>query len=172
MAARFKLDSHLGFTLIELLVVISIMTLAGTFALVNLGSFRKDQELQSAVVDVQNFLRLAQTNASTNLKCNSVAGVPWDIEFKDSQHVNLICADQITTLPMRSTILIDTVTGAINCQFPVKVEFAPVFGTVSFIQNPGDSCINVGTQSLMVTIKNDSGNKVITITKGGSINVQ
>ena len=42
------------------------MALMGTFALVNIGSFRKDQELLTATTDVQNALRLAQTNAATN----------------------------------------------------------------------------------------------------------
>lgn len=161
-----------GFTLIELMVAVSIMALMSVFALVNIGSFRKDVELQSQATDLQNFLRLAQANATENVKCNSVAGMSWAIQFQDSRHINLVCLNQSVPFNLHSSIVIDRVAGSTNCQFPVTIEYMPLYGTVNFIQSQADSCINIGTQALSITLSNNSGCKVITVSKGGSINVQ
>lgn len=164
--------SSKAFTLIELMIVVSIMALMGVFALVNIGSFRKDQELQSQATDLQNFLRLAQANATENVKCNGVAGMSWAVQFQNSKHINLICLNQSTPFSLHSSITTDKISGSSDCQFPVTIEYAPLYGTVSFIQSQGDSCVNVNTQALSVTLSNGSGCKIVTISKGGSVDVQ
>lgn len=81
-----------GFTLIELLVVIAIMAVVTVFTLANFRSFGEDQNLKSAILDVASLLREAQADASTNTKCGNRFGATWQVEFTDTQTLNLKCS--------------------------------------------------------------------------------
>lgn len=70
-----------GFTLIELLVVIAIMAIVGTFAIANYRSFGQDKDLESAALDIQSLVKVAQTNATTNIKCQTKPVTTWRSYF-------------------------------------------------------------------------------------------
>lgn len=94
--------SKFGFTLIELLVVIAIIAIIGTFAIANYRSFGQDKELESAALDIQSLIRVAQTNATTGKKCiprnnpnTSFPAEVWSNDFfrqEDGDKITLACA--------------------------------------------------------------------------------
>lgn len=77
-----------GFTLIELLVAITVMAIVGVFAMANFRSFGQDKELENAALDIQSQIRVAQTNASTNLTCRGIrpAG-QWRDDFSKQSNI-------------------------------------------------------------------------------------
>ena len=163
-----------GFTLVELIVVVSITSLMGVFAMVNIGSFRKEQELTSAASDIQSAIRLAQTNATNSVKCNGMASVPWSIELKDKNTINLVCSNQSTPVALKSTVQISDIKGTTSCSiYPVVISFSALYGDISFTPSLGDGCISpLTTQSLEISLTNDSGTRKVMINKGGSVDVQ
>lgn len=99
-----------GFTLVELLVVITIMAVTGIFAFANFGSFGEEQKLKNAALDIQSLLRTAQTNAVTNVICNTQGAANWQVEFlADKKTINLWCketSDSASTL--KKTLSLET----------------------------------------------------------------
>lgn len=163
--------SALGFTLVELLVVIAIMAIVGVFTLANYRSFGEDQNLKSAVLDIQSLLRQAQTNATTKAACNGqYDGVRWWVEFVSATTINLRCT--ALTNPQKFlqlgannylNISIDSVSGGSGCptEFPFTVNFSPLKGSMAF---GGVNCT-----SLTITLKNTKSTKSLKIEQGGRI---
>lgn len=159
-----------GFTLIELLVVITIMALVGAYALSNFGSFGKDQKLKNDALDVLSLLRLAQSNATSGLKCQSQPALNWRVEFTDTSTIDLKCqylsgANTITSSsiksesPAVSTTLYGFTAGSC-ASTPTYVSFAPLYGTMT------SDC---GSYSITITV---GGTKQVIIDPGGKIYVQ
>ncbi|MBU1000526.1 prepilin-type N-terminal cleavage/methylation domain-containing protein [Patescibacteria group bacterium] len=170
--------SAFGFTLIELLIVISIMVTVGVFSLANYESFGEDQKLKSAVLDVQSILRNAQTNATTNVECDTEHSATWQVEFADTETINLKCQK-----PLDSSILIkgskldanigiDAVYGVLSVDCP---SVPPPSFTISFA--PLDGKITLGeTDCKLLTITftniNTNTTKSLIIEQGGRIYAQ
>lgn len=162
-----------GFTLIELLVVIAIMGILGVAALSNYRSFGEDQNLKNAVLDIQTDLRLAQTNATSNTKCVSGFGATWQVEFADSETINLKCTEPASPPALQKTISLNPsivlkypITGVgANCPSlpPFSISFDSLTGKIGF----GDP----GCTSLTITLQNTktSNTKSLTIEQGGRI---
>lgn len=66
-----------AFTLIEILVVIAIMGITGVFVMANYRNFGADRNFKNASLDIQNFLRLAQSNATANVLCFATPAKGW-----------------------------------------------------------------------------------------------
>lgn len=161
-----------GFTLIELLVAISIMAVVGIVALSNYGSgFKNDKRLKNATLDVQTFLRLAQTNATSSLKCaSSTPSTGWIVEFTNGSNLSLKCqyssgTTSIKTLSLSSystvAMTFANVAGS-NCVGKI-VTFAPLYGTMT---------TDCGSPPLTITLtdSNDSSHpKTLKVDSGGRI---
>lgn len=162
-----------GFTLVELMVVISIMAILTVVAYINVGSFRQDQELVTMTADLQNFIRLAQTNATTNLQCEGSPGADWIVEFKkEFSVIALKCSlseTDIKIMPHKDNIIIKSIQDSENC-FPTRIRFSPLFGMVAF-ETDSLGCFNSDIQTLSLEIFNETNmtSKTIVINKGGSI---
>lgn len=161
-----KQTARSGFTLIELLVVITIMAVIGTVTLANFGDFGEDQNLKSAVLDVQSQLRAAQANATTNLKCNTQSSATWQVEYAaDKKTMNLNCQEPSASPIIKKTLTLgvnieiqsvsETVSGSgSSCPsaLPFTISFAPLNGKIDFIDGTGAVATNC--TSLTITLRN------------------
>ncbi len=140
-----------GYTLIELLVVISIIGILSVVAFVNIKEFSSSQALKKAAGEVQSFLRLAQSNASSSTLCNGVGGVPWTVT--------------INTNTVVITCNIDTPYKTLTLQSGITIS--PQFSVIySALKGVPDS-------SVTITLDNGKGEtKTVILTSGGAINVQ
>lgn len=91
-----KTFPYSGYTLIELLIVIAIIAIISMTSFVYFNNFGVSQGVDRNVLIIQNAIEIAQTNASTGLKCRSSSGTPsdsigWIVEFRDPRTLNLIC---------------------------------------------------------------------------------
>lgn len=178
--------SKLGFTLIELLVAISIIVIVGTLALIDFGPFRSSQNLQTAVLDLQNFIREAQVNASSGVVCPDAEETvkPWKIGFI-TDRVEMTCGSLSTayrTLKFKQEDIkltgLEVGSGSTQCGLDsLQLVFAPVNASVSFFKVPEKSCDAFGSTSspttvkILVQLKNDPPKKLM-INLGGVINVE
>lgn len=175
-----------GFTLIELLVVLAIMGIVGITAFLNIGTFREDANLKSVTSDLQSYLRLAQANATTGVKCGETGGVSWFLVIKDRNTIQLRCQTQRSDDPsirewtIKSPAQIDSIEGigTLSCSFaittnPVTVTFSYLEGQATFSYS-AEACISNSTGIRVKVIRNTGSTilKTVTISKGGSIDVQ
>lgn len=193
--------SKFGFTLIELLVVIAIMAIVGTFAIANYRSFGEDQDLKSAALDIQSLLRIAQTNATTGLKCSGNPATTWKVNFfEDSgqKKVETACQYQgnnnwfdskIYSFKENINLLKICGDSSCTCQNDVssdkrlEIWFSPVSGSMiyysfdvmcGFGMCEGPSSCFKNAPNISANLKNtktDSTKQVI-IDKGGRVYVQ
>lgn len=163
--------SALGFTLVELLVVIAIMAIVGVFTLANYRSFGEDQNLKNAVLDIQSLLRQTQTNATTNVICQSQYSATWQIVFLNATTINSTCTEPSASVILKKTlqlgpnIQIQTVAGSSSCPavFPFTVNFSLLSGKMDF---------GVANCTLLtITLRNSQTNstKDLTLEAGGRI---
>src|SRR3989338_8821939 len=106
-----------GFTLIELLIVISIISILTIVGIANLKDFAQAQVITRATGQIQSFLRLAHTNASSSVKCTDTeAAASWLVTFQtDKSTLTLICKSLtletvVKDLTLDSNIEINQVT--------------------------------------------------------------
>lgn len=178
-----------GYTLIELLVVIAIMSILAVGGFVNFKDFSAGQVAIKAAGQIQTYLRLAQSNATSSTTCNGQGAIMWYLVFTSATDIDLRCDTATTTnayyknYSLESGVQIDSITGS-SCGATalsinsVIVKYAVGTGTFSFSAN--DSSGNpvnatcLGSSSLTFTTKYISSNSTrsFTITKGGAINVQ
>lgn len=123
-----------GFTLIEFLVVIAIMGIVGAFTLANYRSFGEDRNLKNAALDVQSFLRFAQSNATSGSKCQNQGTLSWIVAFTNNTTLDLKCQNSSGTssglkpLSLPAGITYITTTGTCTS---TSVTFAPLSGTMT-----------------------------------------
>ncbi|MCL5784712.1 MAG: prepilin-type N-terminal cleavage/methylation domain-containing protein [Patescibacteria group bacterium] len=187
-----------AFTLVELLVVIAIIAITSIYALANYSGFGEDQNLKNAVLDFQNQLRLAQTNATTNSACASNQfGTTWQVYFSnDLITTNLNCqllpsplsfplpspTPALTTkktFKLGANITIQSITGECgmvsSCSYcpsaPPLTAFAVRFDPLTGKINIGD---DARCTSLTITLRNTktTNTKSLIIEQGGKIYVQ
>jgi len=84
-----------GYTLVELLVVLAIMAIIAVGTFVTSRGFSQDQAVVRAMGQVQSLIKLAQSNANSNLKCNGVPSSHWYVEFDSIQTQNQIQKTQV-----------------------------------------------------------------------------
>ncbi len=162
------LSAQRGFTLIELLVVIAIMSITGIYTIANYRSFGEDQNLKSAALEIQSLLRLAQSNSTSNLKCQDKPTTNWLVTFASATSLDLNCQNSTGTigslrppLPLPAKITYTVTSG--SCNNPISIAFAPLSGAVTA------SC---GSGSITINLLNSKGNtKQVIIEQGGRIYV-
>ncbi|MEK7617291.1 MAG: type II secretion system protein [Patescibacteria group bacterium] len=173
-----------GYTLIELLVVISIMAILGVAVYTSSKSSSQNQAVKKAQGELQSYLRLAQSNATSSLKCkNSILPTKWYLQFSDDrQNIRLKCdadTNDQKILPLDPNVEIESIyydssscpssftSSTIN---PVQVYFTALYGQVSF-NDALNSCIGAGL-TLTVKLRHRVSTtiiKTVTISKGGNI---
>lgn len=161
-----------AFTLVELLVVIAVTSIIGVYTLANYRSFGEDQNLKSAVLDIQSLLRQAQINATSGVKCQGVGELGWFVVYTNTTTLDLKCnnssgsSSSLKTLSLTersSNISIQSITaGSDSCSIGTTFTFVPPSGTMI------SSC---GTNPNLVTITltNNTTTKSFNIEKGGRI---
>lgn len=161
------LSAQRGFTLIELLVVIAIMSITGIYTIANYRSFGEDQNLKSAALEIQSLLRLAQSNSTSNLKCQDKPTTNWLVTFASATSLDLNCQNSTGTIgSLRPPLLLPanitySVTNG-NCN-PTQVIFAPLSGAVTASCGSGSMTINL--------INSKNSKKQVVIEQGGRIYV-
>ena len=170
-----------GFTLVELLVVITIIAIISLVVFINLRSFEEDKELVAAAANLQNFFRLAQTNATTTVKCGAQTNATWFVTFVEKTRVELGCrlptATTLSNLSKRlifnASIEISSIEGTSPCSYPVNITYSPLYGLVEFENANG--CVS-RSPKVKVTLKSSTNKmnqtKVVTINKVGTVNVE
>lgn len=169
-----------GYTLIELLVVISIIGILSMVVFVNFKGFSQDQVLNKGILQIQNALRFAQTNATTGVLCGSSGGTSWSTEFElDETTINILCEASATSQKTFTleNVVIDAIKASscnTNSSPPFIVTYSPILGTVNFGKPGDDDCLTTNSLTVAFTLKNPkSGNiKTLTISKGGATDVQ
>lgn len=160
-----------GFTLIELLVVISIMGILATFIFVNYKSSKSGQDLNKAASDIQSFLRLAQSNATSGVKCGTQGGAFWGVRFETNKKLQLKCGQNIGVGSWQKDLNLEGVQAVYEEVFcsissPLTVVYAPLDGKVTF---SGSDCSKV---VINLTATKDNTTKCFTIERGGAVDVQ
>lgn len=170
-----------GFTIIELLVVIAIMAVMGVVTLANFRSFGEDKNLKNAILDIQSQLRTAQSDATSNVKCDTQFGSTWQVKFEtDSVTTNINCLEPVASptpvnkksSSLSTNITIISVTGGTGCPvitLPFTVSFAPLDGKITIADT-------VNCSSVTITLQNSLTDPVSTrdlvIEQGGNIHAQ
>lgn len=190
MPIEQRITNHLGFTLVEILVVLVIMGIIGITTYLNIGTFREDENLKSVASDLQSYFRLAQSNAQTGVKCENTGGTSWSIVITDRTSIKLKCQTQQSTVrewTIKTPAQIDSIEGigTLSCFSiksadalinPVTVIFSYLEGKAAFL-DPQNKCLSESA-SMRIKIRKKVGStdtkniKTITVSKGGSIDVQ
>lgn len=170
-----------GYTLVELMVVLVIIAIISLIGFINYKSFAADQVTQKAVGQVQSILRLAQSNATASVLCNTKASSRWTVKL-NSNSIDLSCRqkDQPEDLPPKTYLLENAQIYSIKCggrdlEFgpPVTLTYLTGVGTLTF--SGSESCLP-DASSLKITIKNSQNPNVLTrsfsISRGGAIDVK
>ncbi len=152
-----------GFTLIELLVVISIMAILGVAAFVNFRDFASTQSLKKAAGEIQSFLRLAQSNASSSTLCNGTGGVTWTVAFTDASTITATCG---SNTPYKTLTLSQDVTMSSTCSSPVHLVYSALKGI------PSNNCLPASPNVTIILTNSKGDIKNLIITSGGAIDVQ
>lgn len=171
-----------GYTLIELLVVISIISILSVVGFVNFKDFSSDQVAVKAVGQVQTYLRLAQSNATSSTICPGQGGATsWSVVFtNDAKTIQLRCNpnDFLKRIYSLDPAQVSSIRGsdcgsdtAINTTTrPLTITYLSGVGTLAFSTTDTNtsSCLQSST-SITIRLSNT---KSLTLNKGGAINVQ
>lgn len=149
-----------GFTLVELLVVISIIGILSVIAFANFKEFSSAQALKKAAGDVQSFLRLAQSNATSSTLCGSSSGVDWTVTL-NANSVVISCPSN----PNYKTLTLQSGT-------TISPTFSVVYSALKGVPSlSGNS--NWTNGNLTIILDNGKGEtKKVILTSGGAVNVE
>lgn len=173
-----------GYTLIELLVVISIIGILSVVVFVNFQGFSQDQALAKGILQIQNALRFAQSNATAGVLCGTTGGAAWSAQFEsDKTTINILCEKSTANQKTFSLegVNLDSIKASecnANTNPPFAVTYAAISGNVSFGKAGDDVCLTTNSPKVTFTLKNpknsgtNSNTKPLTISKGGAIDVQ
>lgn len=185
-----------GFTLIEMIIVIALMAGFIAVALPKMNSFNKEQFLPQAADALQEAIRVAQSNATSGVKCSSEASTAWYFEFKSnpgpspySYVIGSTCSS-LTPTPLPSPISssVNVVLVDIDGCSPVPsnfsgmgVKFQNISGEVSFNQGLSGACIvnqtddqlaNAKKMTITLQLGSDASKQAkIVVEKGGAVYV-
>lgn len=169
-----------GFTLIELLVVISIISFLSAIGFVNYNSFSSNQVPVNAVGQIQSFLRLAQSNATSSTKCNGQGSTSWYLKFLNNTTIELRCNSSNSSDNLqKSYTLENSRIKSINCgsvvvSVPLTLNFSSGVGALTFsTATPLGACLPSDNWTFTIeNILDTNKTKTFNISKGGAVNVQ
>lgn len=154
-----------GYTLIELLVVIAIISLLSLAGFVSFKSFSADQAAVKAAGQIQSYLRLAQTNASSSTNCNNQQATDWSVVLNLTS-VDLRCNN--SSFLQKSYVLENAQIINPPCTLPVTFTYAVSTGTLTLpCSAPSSVTFRVSNALIPTAVI-----KTLEVTKGGTINVQ
>lgn len=172
-----------AFTLIELLIVMAIMGFLGMGILLQQNLSKEDLDLKLKAADLQSFIRVAQTNATARVLCNSIGGAYWLIRPISIKTVELRCytTDSATaylekTYTFSDNIEMVSIMGSSGCNSnftaqTVQVKFTPLSAKPAF-----ESAVACVPQSpyLDIKIRNTKtlNETTVTLDKGGTVDVK
>lgn len=157
-----------GFTLIELLVVISIMAIMVVVGFVNFKDFAQDQVLNKAAGQVQTYMRLAQSNATSSTLCNAQGATSWSLKFVTANSIELRCdpADYEYRKYALDGAQMQIKCGSANLIFPTTFTYSTGAGTFK------TDCLGTVTFTLTNASNPGASSKSFNISQGGAIDVQ
>lgn len=168
-----------GFTLIELLVVLAIISVMSVIAYSSVKDLKPDQDLKSAVLDLQGFLKLGQSSALSALQCQGVAGVLWQVQInKDNSSVTLSCqksGDPASylqkTLDLKNNIQVTSIGDLSQCT-GYTISYQATTNQISFQGAPAPRCSSsVSSIDVVLTNPVNGAIKTLTVTSTGAVNV-
>lgn len=156
----------LGFTLAELLVTLVIIGIMLMLALPAMGSWNKRQQLQNAVDDLTDTLRLARQSAITSqqdvwVELTTASAAQWELRVSSTTATSTPCTGSNGYISCRSSASYGAVTLARQGgSLPLKFAFSPLRGmpvdnsstTLNEVKlSLGRSGCSSGTITLLVT---------------------
>ena len=188
-----------GFTFVELLVTLSIISVLSLIGIAGLGPLQEDKSFKNAALDLQIFLKTAQTDASSQVKCGSNLKVAkYAVVFDSTNAIasmycdsanssdTAVCKDakswlllkQLTLTQVNKNITIDSIKGITNPVGDAVVCFSALSGQITFADNTETGSFK-NSSEITITLKNNktstSSKPVIAtlnISKGGSIDAK
>ena len=180
-----------GWTLVEILITITLIGILASIGFSSTQTFSSEQKIDDGVNKVQSFIRSAQANATSSLKCGSTYSYNWSIVFKtDETNLDLNCKVSSTsldtfvkTLPLPANINISSITGdggpTCTTTFPtnpITLTYDTLIGRVTFLDQGLSANCNAATNNIVVTLRYTGSEtavtKTITISRGGGIDAQ
>lgn len=185
-----------GFTLIELIVVISLIAITSVVAFVNFKTQEQDRLLVGATSDLVTWLRLAQQNAKSGVKCTgNKPSSGWGLYIADKTTAKLFCyitpltnnlpafgpgsveTSLEKTYPLNNPIEITSIgTGGCVASWPIQFEFSPLYGDIKFRTGALSTNYLICTSALEVKLINTTAGgantKKVLINKAGSLDLQ
>lgn len=183
-------DHKRGFTLIELLIVLSIISILTVAGVVNFRDFAQDQVIIKSTGQIQSFLRLAQRNAQSSVKCTSEEpAAQWLVTFESNKNtLTLICKSPVSETKIKDLALdkgieINQIITNPSCpaadfpQFTATLIYSAPIGEIDFVIArgvPGNLECSPKTSEIKLTVMDNQTQvtKEIIISKGGEVNVK
>lgn len=181
-----------GFTLIEMIIVIALIAGFIAVALPRMNNFNKEQFLPQAADALQEAIRVAQSSATSGVKCSSEVSTAWYFEFKSnpgpssySYVIGSTCS-LLTPTPVPSPISSSVNVVSVDIQGcslitsnfgGVGVIFQNISGGVSFLQGFTNNCSAVQLDkapkmTITLQLGNDASKQAkIVVERGGAIYV-
>ena len=133
---KHKICNIYGYTLIELMVVIAIIAILSLVGFVNFKSFSVNQIPVKAAGQVQSYLRLAQSNATTSTLCNGLTANNWFLTFSIPKpvtvSVELGCSNSVTGNYQQSIYTLDNVTLGFYCSNSRVTNFLSSSSSITY----------------------------------------
>lgn len=151
----------LGYTLIELLIVISLIGILSSVGLAVYNNFNRNQLITASAKKIVGDLRLTQSLAANNQKPADSCGVLNGYIFVisgTSYHIDVDCSNPVyNNNPVKTGFIASNIvtTGFTRVKFMVLRQ----------------GIIFTGGQTLTLTAPGFSKTKIITVDRGGGINI-
>lgn len=159
-----------GYTLVELLVVISILSILAAVGFVNFNRFSSNQVTTKAAGQIQTFLRLAQSNATTSTICNTQGSTSWSIKFVNATTIELRCnpSDYRHKTYVLENAQMEIICGAAPLTFPATFTYSTGIGKLSTTP----VCSSLFVFTISNSLNSSAAQKQFKVSNGGAIDVE
>lgn len=163
-----------GFTLIEILISISILALIAAISLPNIRKFGEDELIKAAASNLTQFLRKAQANAQTGVKCpNGEISQSWVVDFVPaSVKADLLCMyiDDALSSITQSSLKFNDVSFDIFCNLNPATDKKLTLTSISVGESKITSaCASGEVFTITLTSLRTAQTKSIKVDSGGVI---
>lgn len=169
----------MGYTLLELLLVISITAIISLIGFASYRSFNSDQVISKAVGDLQNMLRLAQTNASSSVFCtDGINTGSWKAIINQTS-LTLNCGpsssvEKTYTLDKAQITSVKGSSAACGANaLPLTITYVAIAGNLVFESaSSSPSCLDSASWLFTIATQDASKTKTFNLSKGGAVDAQ